>query len=170
MGQRVGARYQQEFKAAFSFAAQYVGHWADPATAPGAWVAFRQSITPLGGWNSNVTDYEFHLRLTNGAEASVGLDARADGVPVPVVENRTSPNQSSIGDPSSRYGAWARKLKAGAAAHLALAEGAQLRVRQGGGAVNASVVFLDEASPGVSLERLLDESPWLQFTSECQWF
>ena len=58
------------------FAARYVGHFANAATAPGAWVAFRESATLVGGYNQNVTDYEFHLRLLNAAEATAGLDAR----------------------------------------------------------------------------------------------
>lgn len=113
MGNQVGVRYQSEFRAAMKFAAKYVGHWATPETSPGAWVAFRESVSVLGGYNMNVTDYEFHVRLLNKAEATVGLDARTSGVPVPVVDNRTRANQSSIGNPDSRYGAWARKLKVG---------------------------------------------------------
>ena len=69
---------------------------------------------------------------------------------MPVAENRTSPNQWSIGEPDSRYGAWARRLKVGVPAKLALASGLQRRVRGGGGVVSASVVYLD-ASAGATL-------------------
>ena len=144
MKEVVGARYQQEFEAAFEFAARYVGHWGDASTSPGAWIAFRESATVLGDYNNKTTDYEFHMSLLNKEEATVGLDARTDGQPVPVVPNRTRANQSSIGPPDSRFGAWARRLKPGVAAQLGLAEGAALRAR--GGAVTASVVYLDSNS------------------------
>jgi hypothetical protein len=150
MKEEVGARYQQEFGAALEFAASYVGHWAKPQTAPGAWVAFRESVTPLGSY-SNVTDYEFHMRLVNPVDATIGLDARTAGAPVPAVANRTLGNESSIGPPDSRYGAWARQLKAGVAAELELATGLQVWARANSGVVNASVIYLD-ACAGATLK------------------
>ena len=118
-------------------------------------------MTALGGYNANVTDYEFHMRLLNKAESTVGLDARTSGAAVPVVENRTRANQSSIGDPDSRYGAWSRKLKVGVPAKIALAEGLQLRGRGGGGVVNASVVYLDaSAASSHAICRCLSCGVW----------
>ena len=145
MGQQVGPRYQKEFEAAMAFASKYVGHWANPETAPGAWVAFRQSVSPLGGYNKNVTDYSFHLRLLNKEEATIGLDARTSGTPVPIVPNKTLANQSSIGPPDSRYGAWARKLRTGISAELELDIGPRVRSV---GVANASVIYLDACGGG----------------------
>jgi hypothetical protein len=161
MGQQVGTRYQQEFESAMEFAAQYVGHWANPATSPGAWVAFRESVSELGGYNKNVTDYTFGLRLLNKDEATVGLDARTSGKPVPIVANKTLAGQYSIGPPESRYGAWARRLRAGVAAQLELDVGARGRRRRRIVAhaaphanfvvANTSVIYLDTC-PGGTLK------------------
>eukprot|EP01043_Picozoa_sp_COSAG02_P008582 COSAG02_NODE_277_length_25939_cov_108.963971_9_plen_638_part_00 len=152
MGAQVGARYQQEFEAAMEFAARYVGHWANPETAPGAWVAFRESVSKLGGYNKNVTDYSFGLRLLNKDEATVGLDARTSGKPVPIVANKTLANQSSIGPPDSRYGAWARRLRAGVAAHLELDIRRRVAVngapQSSTAVINASVIYLDACAGG----------------------
>jgi hypothetical protein len=120
LGRNVGSDYQLEFDQAFQFAARHAGYHADPQNAPGAWIAFRESITnyPRSAYRQ-LTDYKRFLTLLN-PQNTVGLDARRDGVAVPLVANRTAVNEQSIGPYNSRFGAWARSLPAGATAELQL--------------------------------------------------
>ena len=120
-GRDVGSDYQAEFNRAFEFAAKYAGYAAYPSQAPGAWIAFRQSRTDFSppDYGKRVTDYAMHMTLENPQD-TVGLDARKDGDDVPVVAGRTIAGLKSIGPYQQRYGAWARKLKAGAVMRLRL--------------------------------------------------
>jgi uncharacterized protein (TIGR03437 family) len=113
LGRSVGADYRSEFDQAFRFAARHAGFHADPVNAPGAWIAFRQTTTnlPTGDYRQ-FTDFKRFLTLMNPQD-TVGMDARKDGVAVPVVANRTAANEMSIGPYTSRYGSWARSLAAG---------------------------------------------------------
>jgi len=119
-GNPVGSDYQTEFDQSFQFAARYAGHHIDPASAPGAWIAFRQSITNFSPSDYNqVTDYRRFMTLLNPQD-TVGLDARKDGSPVPLVANRTVAGEQSIGPYNSRFGAWARSISSGHTAELQL--------------------------------------------------
>ena len=109
-GIQVGNNYQQEFNAAFMFAAKYAGYHVDPDGAPGAWIAFRQSKNPIiSEYNSIVTDYTMHMTLLNPQD-TIGLDARYDGNAVPHILNCTEEGQKSIGQFNARFGAWARQI------------------------------------------------------------
>ena len=73
MGEVVSSQYQREFNDAFEFAAKYVGYQSNASQSPGAWIAFRESVSDLGSYN-NVTDYQFLLSLTNPAQATIGME------------------------------------------------------------------------------------------------
>lgn len=89
--------YQQEFEAAFRFAARYVGYHASPETSPGAWVAFRQNDVALA---TNVpAESERHLSFFNGDYNFLmeRLPDQTTGV-------------HNVGPENQRQGAWARVL------------------------------------------------------------
>jgi hypothetical protein len=104
LGQDVGPDYQAEFNRAFEFAAKYAGYAPYPAQSPGAWIAFRQSVSEFAQSNyaTRLTDYSMHITLENSKD-TVALDARKDG---------------SIGPERQRFGGWARRLNAGATMRL----------------------------------------------------
>jgi hypothetical protein len=81
---------EPEFRAAFDFAGRYAGYHASPSAAPGAWVALREGNTLQG-------DYTFLMRRS-GEMAALEKQGPAD----------------------QRFGAWARALAPGAAAHFDL--------------------------------------------------
>ncbi len=117
-GRDVGSDYQAEFNRAFEFASKYAGYAAYPAQSPGAWIAFRESLTQYPtDYAKRVTDYSMHITLGNPQD-TVALDARRDGEPVPVVAGRTVAGIKSIGPYQQRYGAWAREVKQGAVMKL----------------------------------------------------
>jgi hypothetical protein len=119
-GRDVGRDYQAEFNQAFEFAARYAGYAAYPAKSPGAWIAFRQSLTKYASdYGTRVTDYAMHIKLQN-PEDTIGMDSRKDGADVPVAAGRTIPGLKSIGPYQQRYGAWARRVNAGAVMRLQL--------------------------------------------------
>lgn len=109
----VGRDYQRAFNLSFSLARRYAGFLGKPEESPGAWLAFRRSVTPLGGYNSNVTDYSFHMAAGQDGGAH-RIDARINGSAVPVVPGRTIPGLRSIGPYNQRFGAWAGVLFPGA--------------------------------------------------------
>jgi hypothetical protein len=82
-----------EFRAAFEFAARYVGYHASPSVAPGAWVALREGGPLFKG------DYTFLMHRLPGAELKA---------------------ERKIGPDDQRFGAWARTLTKGAEARFAL--------------------------------------------------
>lgn len=118
-GSRVGPQYQCEFNQSFTFAATYAGSpQLSPSEAPGAWIAFRSSVSPLNGYvfpevivvgwrcvdeighryNVNVSDY-FQL-LARDPVMSVdfeGLDARRNGTAAPIISNQTIAGLFTIG-------------------------------------------------------------------------
>ena len=111
-GLDVGPKFQCEFNATFNFAARYAGSEADPSTAPGGWIAFRDSVSDLDGYNVNETDYYQLLRRDPTQSVGFdGMDARVNGTAAPVVENRTIEGLLSIGPWDQRFGAWARRLR-----------------------------------------------------------
>lgn len=94
----VGTVYQREFNESFTFAATNVGTSASQAaSAPGAWIAFRESITDMG-YNVNNSDY-FQLLQRSASESTgfAGLDARVNGSTVPVEPNQTIAGLKTIG-------------------------------------------------------------------------
>jgi hypothetical protein len=105
-----GGAYQAEFDAAFRFAAKYAGFHASPATSPGAWVAFRENdvVRAANGMPEErrklsifTGDYNFLMqRLPDDASEGLGV--------------------VNIGPDEQRYGAWARRLPAGARMRLTL--------------------------------------------------
>jgi hypothetical protein len=145
-GVNVGADYQREFDQAFRFAARYAGHHIDPGSAPGAWIAFRQSITSFSpsDYNTVVTDYRRFVTLLNPS-ATDGLDARSDGTPVPVIANETVAGEFSIGPYTSRFGAWARAIPAGQTAELQLDSGFVTAVNGVTGA-QVNITYLDNVA------------------------
>jgi hypothetical protein len=96
------ARFQQEFKDAFLFAAKYAGYITKPEESPGAWIAFRYSdqnrIQKVMPYNRYTGDYTFLM----------------DRLP-----DKTT-TQTNIGPDEQRYGAWARLLPAGESLRLVL--------------------------------------------------
>ena len=120
-GANVGSDYQSEFDQAFRFARKYALNPTDAVGSPGAWIAFRQTITNVSpsNFDSRVTDYKRFITLLNPQETT-GLDARRDGTPTPVVANRTDSGDYTIGPYNQRFGAWARKIPAGNTAELQL--------------------------------------------------
>jgi hypothetical protein len=116
---------EPEFKAAFDLVDRYAGYHASPATSPGAWIAFREGDYLKG-------DYTFLMQRVSGGE--------------PV---------KNVGPADQRFGAWARRLRAGETMSLRVnpafarsLKGAEIRV-----------IYLDEkgaplqlAAAGVSRE------------------
>jgi hypothetical protein len=93
------AKYQQEFKNAFIFAAKYCGYITRPEESPGAWIAFRhseQNRIQKVPYKSYTGDYAFLM------------DRLPDKTTV----------QTNIGPEDQRYGAWARLLPAGESLRL----------------------------------------------------
>lgn len=82
-------QYQDEFRAAFDFAARYAGYHASPGQSPGAWVAFREGTFLKG-------DYTFLM----------------ERMPDDSTERRLA------GPEHQRFGAWARAIPAGATMRL----------------------------------------------------
>ena len=82
---------EPEFRAAFDFAARYVGYHASPKESPGAWVALREGNQLKG-------DYSFLMTRRPGE--------------MPPVEK--------AGPDDQRFGAWARTLKKGTTARFGL--------------------------------------------------
>ncbi len=117
-GANIGSDYQSEFDQAFQFASRYAGYHHQPTQAPGAWIAFREGKNQqINSYNQLVSDYNMHMRLIN-PEDTIGLDARYDGLEVPIISGRNFEGQKSIGPYNSRFGAWARQLHANQAALL----------------------------------------------------
>jgi hypothetical protein len=150
-GASVGSDYQAEFNRAFEFAAKYAGYAAYPAKAPGAWIAFRQSQSQFAqsDYATRVTDYSMHLTLENPLD-TIALDARKDGDDVPVVTNRTIAGLKSLGPYQQRYGAWARKLKAGSVMRLRLDPGFVDHANAGHPAIR--VTYLDIGKGAFTLD------------------
>lgn len=145
-GHDVGADYQAEFDAAFRFAARYAGFHADPVNSPGAWIAFRQTTTNIPASAPDyrkLTDYRRFITLLNPQD-TIGLDARSDGTPVPVIANKTVAGEQSIGPYYSRFGAWARAIPDGHVAQLQLDATFRNTVNQLTGAV-VNVTYLDNS-------------------------
>lgn len=141
----MGSAYQAEFLSAWEFGARYAGFLSRPAESPGAWIAFRESLTDLGGYNKAHTDYGFFLRRA-APDASEGMDARRDGAPVPAQANRTRAGLFAIGPADQRHGAWARRLPAGGAG-MTLAWDEAFQRGAAGAKVDLAVTLLD-AVPG----------------------
>jgi hypothetical protein len=102
--------YEAEFQAAFQFAAKYLGHAARPASAPGAWIAFRPEDPGVSSYA--VADYAEFVTLLNPT-ATTGLDARTSGAAVPTLsmpEGYPSDPYVSIGPYGQRFGSWARRI------------------------------------------------------------
>ncbi len=120
--------YQEEFEAAFRFAARYVGFHAAPETSPGAWVAFRENHVALA---TNVPSVE-ERRLTyfNGDYNFLmeRLPDKTKGV-------------HTVGPENQRQGAWARVLPP--AEKLEVKLDPRFAASFKGGKVR--VTFLDEA-------------------------
>lgn len=98
--------YQDEFRKTFEFANKYAGQ-TDPATAPGAWVAFRGSRSVLRGTANRdsavnnydtVTDFGMHLALTTHSGNKVA--GEASGVES-IDRTNTSPVQAYYPDPGT---------------------------------------------------------------------
>jgi hypothetical protein len=157
-GRNVGADYQAEFDQAFQFAARYAGHHADPATAPGAWIAFRQSVKSLSPseYNTRVTDYRRYITLLN-PEDTVPLDARKDGVPAPVIANKTVAREYTIGPYNQRFGAWARSIPVGKTAELQL-DSAFLANLNGHTGAKIRVTYLDNSAGASFIARFGTQS------------
>jgi hypothetical protein len=134
--------YQTQYDQAFRFAARYAGHHADPAEAPGAWIAFRQSTTAFTGHPTWAADYTRFITLLNPQE-TIGMDARKDGAPAPVIAKKTVAGENTIGPYNQRFGAWARSIPAGNTAELQFNQTFLNAVNSiGGAAVN--VTYLDD--------------------------
>jgi hypothetical protein len=82
-----------EFRATFDFANRYAGFQADPANAPGAWVALRQGTGRLAG------NYSLMMQQ---------LDPNGTSIPV-----ESNAGASPIGNPAQRFGRNARKIVGG---------------------------------------------------------
>ena len=87
------AVFQDEFDAAFRFAAKYAGHHAAPQAAPGAWVAFREGDTLKGDYTFLMQRLPDHTREVKNA-----------------------------GPDDQRFGAWARLLPCDQTMQLVLDE------------------------------------------------
>jgi hypothetical protein len=149
-GRDVGRDYQEEFNKAFEFAAKYAGYAAYPATSPGAWIAFRQSLTEYPtDYTTRVTDYAMHITLENPQD-TVAMDARRDGAEVPVKAGRTIAGLKSIGPYQQRYGAWARRLNAGAVMRLRIDPAFVEHANAGHPTVR--VTYLDSGKGGFAVE------------------
>jgi len=126
--------YQQEFEAAFRFAAKYVGCHASPEDSPGAWVAFRENPVALATnvafpknrqLSSFTGDYNFLMQR---------LPDKTKGA-------------HNVGPENQRQGAWARILPAGGKMELKL--DARFATSFKGG--KARVTYLDRAEDAGSM-------------------
>ena len=94
---------QEEFRAAFEFAAKYAGYHASPASSPGAWNAFRQTSKTDDRQNLNdVLNNDCTFLIKRLADKSKGIE--------------------KVGDKKSRYQGYARVLPAGESMRLVLDE------------------------------------------------
>lgn len=122
--------YQREFEEAFRFAARYAGLHASPATAPGAWVAFRENAVALAP-NAPSAEARQLARFTGDYNFLMErLPDQTAGVP-------------NVGPENQRQGAWARVLPP--AGRLELKLDARFAASLNGGTVR--VTYLDQAGP-----------------------
>ena len=90
---------QKEFDAAFRFAAKYAGTHVDPATAPGAWIAFREN---------NVTREENGIPRKRRTLDRLTSDYTFLMHRLP--DNSAGLGVVNLGPDEQRFGAWARRL------------------------------------------------------------
>ncbi|MDI1247461.1 MAG: beta-galactosidase [Lacunisphaera sp.] len=130
--------YQQEFEAAFRFAAKYVGFHASPEISPGAWVAFRENPVALA---TNVpSESERRLSFFNG-DYNFLMERMPD----------QTAGVHNIGPDNQRQGAWARVLPP--AEKLELKLDARFAASFQGGKVR--VTYLDQAGDIASPFQLI---------------
>lgn len=149
-GKSYGPVLQREFMAAVLLADRYAGYHALPETSPGAYVAMRQSVRQLGGYNKKVTDYSVLAQLSPGTEPT-GLDARVNGTAV-AGSNGT---RFTIGNASQRFGTWARLLEPSTPARVCLDDAFVGRINAAAVPVKLCVTALEScafagAEPAVS--------------------
>jgi hypothetical protein len=134
-----GPAYQSQFNLAFEFADRYAGYHASPASAPGAWVAFRENYVVLAENDLSVAartlttftgDYNFLMERLPGPSTGDGL--------------------YDVGPEGQRFGAWARELPAGETMRLELDEGFA-RSLDGGDAF-IKVTFIDGGTGEITME------------------
>jgi len=130
--------YQQEFEAAFRFAAKYVGYHASPETSPGAWVAFRENHVALATNVPSVQDRQLSSFTGDYNFLMERLPDQTVGV-------------HNIGPENQRQGAWARVLAPGG--NLQLRLDARFAASWKGGKV--CVTYLDQTGDAAGSFQLI---------------
>jgi hypothetical protein len=130
--------YQQEFEAAFRFAAKYVGYHAAPETSPGAWVAFRENHVALATNVPAVQDRQLSSFTGDYNFLMERLPDKTTGV-------------HNVGPENQRQGAWARVLPP--TGKMALQLDPRFAASLKGGQVR--VTYLDQAGNAVSPFQLI---------------
>jgi hypothetical protein len=120
--------YQQEFEAAFRFAANYAGFHASPETSPGAWVGFRENSVALAINVPAVQDRQLSFFTGDYNFLMERLPDKTAGV-------------NNVGPENQRQGAWARVVPS--ADKLELKLDARFAASFKGGTVR--VTYLDQA-------------------------
>jgi len=139
--------YQQEFEAAFRFAADYVGYHASPDTSPGAWVAFRENPVALATNVPSAQDRQLSFFTGDYNFLMERMPDKTKGV-------------HNIGPENERQGAWARVLSSGGTVELKL--DARFAASLRGGTVR--VTYLDQAENAGSPFRIMAKQKQLTVT------
>lgn len=141
--------YQQEFEAAFRFAANYVGFHASPETSPGAWVAFRENSVALATNVPSAQDRQLSFFTGDYNFLMERLPDKTRGV-------------HNIGPENQRQGAWARVLPS--AGKLELKLDARFAASFKGGKVR--ITYLDEAGKPASPFQLIAQRKQMTVTPQ----
>ena len=118
-GEGCRRHYQAEFDQAFRFAARYAGHHTDPGVCARGVDRVPPKRQELVAIRIQCARDRRYITLLN-PEDTVALDARKDGVPAPVMPNKTVAREYTIGPYNQRFGAWARSIPVGKTAELKL--------------------------------------------------
>lgn len=137
---QTGFDYRREFRNSLEFANKYAGYHADPAHAPGAWIALREDDAVADATNTRQKLQRFNTDFTYLMER---LPDQSVGV-------------TRIGPEHIRYGAYARRLPPQAALQLKI--NPQFRASlKGAGRLN--VIYYDDL-PGTVLIVAVAGKTW----------
>ncbi len=125
-----------------------------------------KSLSP-SEYNTRVTDYRRYITLLN-PEDTVPLDARKDGVPAPVIANKTVAREYTIGPYNQRFGAWARSIPVGKTAELQL-DSAFLANLNGHTGAKIRVTYLDDSAGASFIARFGTQSVTTPLSNSGLW-